>query len=525
MSDTLSALLCAGLSAHPDAPAVLSSKRCLSFAELSEKVNAIAQYLMCECHIQPGDRVISIAKKEPVTIATVIAIWRVGAVYVPVDVKSPEVRVAQVISTIAPKLVISCRSSDEELMKGFGCDAAVIRYESLDQLKVVEGVQIECPKVKPQAIGTIIHTSGSTGLPKGVCLSHGSTVKYFYNHNKLLGFDSDSRSMSNGPLHFDVSIQDTFLPLFFGASVVLHRDLFVPSVIFKTIIDFQVTHLIAVSSVLKVISSDPGGFDQLKNSALRVLMTGGEACSPHLINSWKLAIPEIRAFYGYGPTECNSLCMAYEVSEVERDRHLPYPIGRVFDDHEAILIDENHSVISEPFVSGVLAVSGPQVMEGYWRNPEATHSAILYLQDRRYYLTGDWCHRDENGLYVFDGRRDAERKINGRRINLNEIRAAIARHPALSSIVIDTIAIFDEECIYAFCEVSGQVEMSEAKLRDFIEQSVVEYMYPRYIILSDGAPKTSTHKLDERQIRDRCEALIRSNPGQNVFCLKSAWEC
>lgn len=267
----------------------------------------------------------------------------------------------------------------------------------------------------------IIFTSGSTGTPKGVEIAVGSLRAYFRNHNRVLRFDAASRVFSLAPFHFDVSIEDTLLPLSVGAYVFQFRGVPAGAIMREALSREKVTHLIAVSTLLTLITGAPGDLNRNRFPALRAVMTGAEVCDPAIINAWKDSLPGVRLFNAYGPTETTIVCMNYEIEAVDTARANAYPIGRPLDGVEAMVVDHDSGErVSAQGVPGELWIGGPQVMNRYFDQPEETAKVIVERDGVRYYRTGDICSYDACGEIVFHGRADDEVKISGRRIHLGK---------------------------------------------------------------------------------------------------------
>jgi amino acid adenylation domain-containing protein len=511
----LAGLLHTGLKEHPEAIAIHTLDRSISFRELHKLSNAACFLFQNDYHVKLGDRVAVLAEKSLALVVAAIAIWKAGAIYVPIDSRNALDRTKYILEKVQPVLVIS---SQQCLAETAAClrDMPRFSYEQIGELSG-HAAEPSFPPILASDPAIIIHTSGSTGFPKGAVLSHNSTIVYFHNHNEFLQFDTSSKGMSNGPFHFDVAIQDTFLPLFFGASVLLHRDLFVSSLMVNMMLQMKITHLIAVSSVLELISRDSNKLAEMRHSSLKVLMTGGEVCDPKLINAWLDTIPGLRLLYGYGPTECNSLCMAYQVTEPEHGRPDLYPIGKPFAQMKAVLLDEQGDVIENTHTTGILAIAGPQLMTGYWNDSMQTENVFRFIAGKKYYVTGDRCYRGEEGNYHFVGRNDTEVKLFGRRINLNEIRNALLNHEQVRYAVVNTVHVDGEHRIAAFVHVNNLDRFSFDSLEQTLAKSVPKYMMPFYLCASAQTLNTSTGKISEKLILQRLSETVLENSSTRRF--------
>jgi D-alanine--poly(phosphoribitol) ligase subunit 1 len=517
-SVTLDRLLATGLAIHPDKTALKRQGRSYTFRELDRFSDVLAAHMAKAFGVKKGDRVTVIAEKAIEIVIVGLAVWKAGAVYVPTDAKNPEKRTEFILGSIEPALVVSSAALLAENSHVL-CGRKTMSYEEVSALDLTAEVEVPAPGLTGEDNAIIIHTSGSTGFPKGAVLQHASVATYFANHNAILEFGPDSISLNSSPFHFDVSIQDTYLPLYFGASVVMHGDLFVSKVMLGLIRAEKITHLIAVSSVLDLISADDALLSQLGPAAPRYVITGGETCDPKLINRWLTHYPDIKLYYGYGPTECNSLCMAYRVPAPDHGRTSLFPIGTIFPGHSAALLAEDGSVIEEPDTVGVLAVSGPQLMRGYWNSPEQTAAVFREIGGKRYYVTGDRCYRDGNGLYCFAGRNDSEVKLRGRRINLNEIRNALLAHERVRYAVVNTVEAGGERKIFGYVHVAEKDDLTHAEVETFVRGRVPDYMLPSYLCISDRVMKTSTGKISEKEITAAVTEAITAAPDRRHLVL------
>jgi amino acid adenylation domain-containing protein len=500
----------AGLDARPDDVAVETIGRSVSFRDLEELSNGLAAQLQREHHIGAGDRVAFLAEKAIELVIGVAAVWKRGAIYAPLDAGSPPMRLDGMLRKLAPSLLISSEARLSSVADRWP-EIPRLSYERMREL----GMRLtDVPRVNVDgdSPAIIMHTSGSTGTPKGVVLSHHSVTSYFASHNRLVAHDIRSRSMNTGPFHFDVSLQDTMLPIFYGGTVFFHNDVYVSSVMLELLRSHRITHLTAICSVLDLISKNRARIATLRDGPLRVLTTGGEVCSPKLIDQWLEAIPHLRAYYGYGPTECNSLCTAHQVAAPSGGRTTPYPIGRPFDGMTAVLLDEAEAVLTEAEATGVLAMAGPQLLTEYWRDPEETARAIRIIDGTRFYVTGDVCRRDADGCFHFVGRRDTEVKIRGRRINLNEVRNALLNHERVRFAIVRTWPTNGDTSIVALAHVDRRDEDLARDLDGVLSERLPAYMMPRLVCLTTELPQTSTAKVDEATAMEVVSPVVAANP-------------
>ncbi|RZK25843.1 MAG: hypothetical protein EOO43_04495 [Flavobacterium sp.] len=512
---TLANLLDVGKHHNKHKTAIDDGKTQYSFAELDILSDRLATTLRKRYGLRKGDKILVIPSKCSQLIVSILSIWKCGAVYVPVDKNNGVNRIEFIKNNISAALSISDLQTLDDLSDILK-DIPNFVYENVNLLEAdVDNINFE--EATAEDVAVILHTSGSEGVPKGVMLQHCSIISYFNAHNQILDFNTTSKNLNFGDFHFDVSIQDTFLPLFFGGSVYLFKGLFLSKLIIDLLVEQQVSHIIAVSSVLSLITGNGSEIERLRETPLRVCMTGGEVCDIKLINKWLTILPNLRLYNGYGPTECNSLTMAYHIMEPDYNRNTLFPIGTPFDKMEAILLDKNHQLISAVNTKGILAISGPQIMKGYLNLPLQNKQVLKKIGGKTFYITGDFARKDEDGNYHFEGRNDSEVKIQGRRINLNEIRNCLLNVSTIDYVVVDTIKLEKGTFIYSF--LHGTNLQLDTILKDVLEQSrtcLPDYMIPKYLYISSWISKTSTNKVNEKGIKEIIQNRIQKNSNKYI---------
>ncbi|SNR74528.1 amino acid adenylation domain-containing protein [Puniceibacterium sediminis] len=429
----LGGLLRMGDATTPDKVAVADPKTELTYRDLETAALNMAHILRDRWGITPGDRVVVLTKKWPIVPAIAVAIWKLRAVYVPIDADLPAERLSSMIGRARPALTV-----------GFG-PAIVQGHPHLDisdwhQLTKDRPDDIVRPLPGPDDIAYIIHTSGSTGKPKGVQITHQSLSAYFHAHNQMLQFGAGARVLSFAPFHFDVSIEDTLLPLSVGAFVYLYNRPAVGMIMRRTLARQRITHLIAVSTLLAVLSDDASEIHPDCFPDLEMIMTGAETCQPAILNLWKSARPDLRVYNVYGPTEVTIVCTGFELKIPEPGRTTAFPIGRPLAGVDIRLLDPAGQDITGADQPGELCLGGVQVMAGYLGDPAATAEQIFERSGVRYYRSGDICSFDVDGDLVFLGRADSQVKLNGRRISLGEIQSECMSLPGIDRAVAGLVA-------------------------------------------------------------------------------------
>lgn len=500
----------------PEKLAIKDDRSAYTFRELFIATTVLAGQLI-EQGIRKGDRVMVIAEKCAEMAIIGGAIWKTGAVYVPVDPSNPSARAAALFQSIEPALLIAPKP--QSIQFDLPSDYPVIYYhEVADSVNKPMPEYLPIPEVNDKDLAYIIHTSGSTGKPKGVMIDHGSVVDYFYNHNQVLRFTGDSYCLSNAPFYFDVSIEDTFLPLSVGAAVYQYRGLPFGSIIRNLLLKEKITHLIAVSTILAIITGEGHQIDDLRNSALEMIMTGAEVCDVKVINAWKTVLPNARVINVYGPTETTIVCTAYVIEKADHTRKDFYPIGKPLQGVLTLLVDDNGNVIKDTGLQGELLVGGRQVMRGYWKDADATAKVLVKLGKDLYYKTGDICYYDDGGDLVFCGRNDDEIKLFGKRIHLLEVKNTLLADTRISNVAISSVNV-NERPVLAAVITSYQIHTRDdlAAIKKHLQHQLPAYMVPEYLAVIPDPMLSPTGKNAEKQLLAILQEAIGKTTSEFYF--------
>ncbi len=487
-------LVRAAASRWPDRPAVQDGRVSLTFAELESQARAFGAWLSQQ-GVGAGDRVAILAEKSAIMPVLAIGGWKCGAVYVPLDAAQPAPRLRNLLGRLQPRVVIALDDREPPV--------AGLRWVGRTQLDaILAGPAPDRPAVtqRPEDAAYIIFTSGSTGQPKGVEISIASLVAYFGNHNEVLRFTPDSRVFSLSPFHFDVSIEDTLLPLSLGAFVHQFRGVHAGAIMRAIIMRERITHLIAVSTLLTMITEGGRHVTRENFPSLEMVMTGAEVCDPGVINVWKTSLPDVRVINVYGPTEATIVCTAHEIEQADPGRVSSYPIGRPLRGVAARIVVDGVEVHEHGRV-GELWIGGEQVMRGYFDQPEETARRVVEVDGVRYYRTGDMCSYDEDGNIVFHGRNDDEVKLAGRRIHLGEIRQLVLGCPGVERAAVALVPRHGHDVIALVVMAPEPAVVADVEKR--LVDLLPNYMRPTLVAWSPELTVSSTGKTDENRLMRR----------------------
>jgi amino acid adenylation domain-containing protein len=489
----------------------------ISYRELDELSDRLRDRL-AHVGVRPGDRVGVYMRKSIDAVASIFGILKAGAAYVPVDPSAPPQRNAFILENCSVRAVVLERRYGQPLRAQLQAQERPALLE-LDEAgggaglrAALESAQAEAPAAvvanvvpEPDGLAYILYTSGSTGVPKGVMLSHRAGASFVNWCSEVFDPRPEDRFSSHAPLHFDLSILDLYLPLKHGATLVLIGEEIgkAPARLAPLIAERRISVWYSTPSILSLLAQY-GRLAELDLSALRLVLFAGEVFPVKHLRTLKTLLPRPRYFNLYGPTETN-VCTFYEVppGPVPESRHEPYPIGQACSHYETLVVDEQGRPAAAG-AEGELCAAGPGVMHGYWSLPE--QSARAFLEDgagRKWYRTGDVVTSDAEGNYLYLSRRDRMVKRRGYRVELGEIEAGLYRHAAVKEAAV--IALPDQESgvrIKAFlsCHDEG-ARPSVIELKAFCGENLPAYMVPDVFSFQPALPKTSTDKIDYQRLK------------------------
>lgn len=490
----------------PDRIAVEDGKSSFTFEQLEAMAIRLAAWLFAH-GVRSGTRVPVLADKRALMPALAVAIWKLGAVYVPLDGQLPEARVRKLVARLQGPVALAISRAPLA-----DCGTWLAGAQLLEVC--LEGSLPSDLPSWPSASGDtayIIFTSGSTGEPKGVEISIASLKDYFAAHNEVLRFDEASRVFSLSPFHFDVSIEDTLLPLSLGAYVYQFGNVHVGSVMRSILMRQRITHLIAVSTLLSLITEDGRHINAEQFPALDMVMTGAEVCDPKLINLWRNRFPNLRLFNAYGPTETTIVCLCHAIETADEQRMQAYPIGKPLQGVHCLIVDTEGGVLDDGS-AGELCIGGSLVMKGYLDQSEETEKVIFEHQGLRFYRTGDICQMQADGDILYIGRKDDEVKLAGRRIHLGEVRQKCLACPGVERAAIRVLEQGGRKHIAVV--LTGTRTGILTRVEQALRAELPGYMVPSLWGWAEDVDLSSNGKTDERTLLDQLSRAVSQHPGR-----------
>jgi len=496
MERTLSSLLEESAAKFPERPAVAdpSSSQAVTYAELVERAGAVSDALKA-LGVGAGDRVGICAPKSIASVTAIFGILQTGAAYVPVDAAAPIERNSFIFSDCGVRAILAL----EKLAEGFEGSAGEV-FDGLtliDRASVSAGASETTP---PEGLAYILYTSGSTGNPKGVMLTHTNALSFVDWCSEAFTPDENDRFSSHAPFHFDLSILDLYVPIKHGGTIVLIGEALGKNarLLAPVIAEEKISVWYSTPTVLRLLV-ESGELAALDLSPLRLVLFAGEVFPVKHLRALKKELPAPRYWNLYGPTETN-VCTALPIPDViSEDQEKPFPIGAPCSNVEAMVIDLASGEAVDPGAEGELVIRGGPVTSGYWNLPERTADAFL---DGGWYRTGDIVKDIGGGVLDYVGRRDRMVKRRGYRVELGEIEVGLYKHPQVVEAAV--IAVPDAEAgmtVYAFlCCEGGDKAPKTVQMKIFSSKNLLAYMVPDRFVFLETMPKTSTDKIDYQKL-------------------------
>ncbi len=512
----LSQLLEESTARRPDALAVEDENgRTLTYAELARAADRLATRLE-RWGVSRGDRVGLLLPKGIEAVAAVHGVLRSGAAYVPVDPTAPALRGATIFADGGVKAVVASRGLAAELRRhwpGPGPAPRLIVVDpgpgdlgpsdaAWDDVMADDAPSPLAPIRATDDLAYVLYTSGSTGQPKGVMLTHANAFTFLDWCDQTIRTRNEDRFASHAPFHFDLSVFDLFASCRSGATLVLigeslGKD---PARLGTFLADRRISVWYSAPSILALLTQY-GGLDRPGFPAPRIVLFAGEVFPIRPLTRLRALWPDAAMWNLYGPTETN-VCTAFPIPAVIPDSQTtPFPIGPVCPPLRARVVNEDGRD-QPPGELGELVIAGPGVMRGYFGRPELTASAFL-LDERGtpWYRTGDLATDDGTGCYLYHGRRDRMVKKRGYRIELGEIESALYRHEAVDRAAVVAKADDSGVSIAAFVALKTAQKGSVIAMKRHCTIYLPHYMVPDSITFLSDLPTTSTDKVDYQGLK------------------------
>lgn len=478
---------------RPDAVALSDGATAITYAQLAERASRVAGGL-AELGVRPETTVAVLAERSIELIIGLLGTLAAGAAYVPVDPAFPDERVAALLSDTMPRALLSQSKYARRA-------ASLAQRTATIETAAVNGPVGHDPRPHPDALAYIIHTSGSSGRPKGVMVSHRNLVGSALAREAVYA-DPPERMPLLSSTVFDSSLGVTFWTLAAGGELLVGPpDLEADVRKLTSVIERRaVTHLALLPALYSLILAEA---DPARLASLRTVVVAGEAWPPVLSRRHRELLSHVAFYSEWGPTECSIWSSSWKATSAG----IEHPLGEPISGTTITVRDDNLDPVP-PGVAGEACVQGPGVSRGYLDRPGLT--AGRFVPDpmagedgARLYRTGDLVRRTLTGELQFLGRLDNQVKVRGFRIEPEEVEAALAALPGVRQAAVRAVGQDEARYLAAYLVAdSAGPRPSDASLRRSLARRLPEYMIPSVWRWLEHMPVTASGKLDRARLPD-----------------------
>ncbi len=504
---------------RPDAPAVVFRGVPTTYVEIEQSSNRLARALH-GVGCSRGDRVALVLPKSTHAIVAMFAALKADCIYIPIDTSSPIGRIQRILQQCECRCVLAERST-ANLLNELVAQNSLFPSTRIGWMD--EGAQVDANRqadfcesdiaslpegavessVTPEEPAHILFTSGSTGVPKGVVITHANVVHFIRWATAYFGMRPEDRISGHPPLHFDLSTFDIYGTIAVGAQIhLLTPEIsLLPHKLAEFIRDHELTQWFSVPWVLHQMAK----FNAIRQNdfpALKRLLWCGEKLPTPALVHWMKRLPNVTFDNLYGPTEATIASSYHRVARCPDDLTAEIPIGSPCRGELLLVLDDQLRPV-KPGDLGDLYIGGVGLSPGYWRNPEKSQEVFRqnpYSSNPsdRIYKTGDLARIGADGMVYLVGRSDSQIKSRGYRIELGEIEAAIHAIPGVRDAAVVALDSPDPDqksicCAYV---TAPDCDLSLLAVRSRLTETLPRYMVPQRWMVLDGLPRNNNGKTD-----------------------------
>lgn len=480
----------------------------MTYKELKEKSDALACYII-EKFGKDKTPILVYGHKQHEMLISFLACSKAGHAYIPIDITFPSSRIKDIIESCGSKLLLNIGN----LEYGFS-NIENISLENLNN--IIKEYSGKTPdrgyRVQEDDNYYILYTSGSTGKPKGVQITKKCIETFMVWFTKSCELNSKDKIVMNQVSYsFDVSVISIYIGLSTGTTLyVIDKDMVENyQDLFNNFNNSNIALWVSTPSFVEMCLLDESYNAKLMPNMEKMILAG-EVLTKKLINRVYERFPGIKIINGYGPTETTVLAAAVEISNEIMKSDKPVPIGYAIDSGRVMILDESGRE-AEPGEKGELIVIGDNVSIGYYNNEEQTRKAFFMIEEdgklRRCYRTGDLVYKGSDDLIYYCGRKDFQIKLNGYRIEIEDIENNIRRLEYVSNAVV--LPVYkDDKIAYLAAYVSLNKETEEKefkialKIKEDLKKLIPSYMVPRAIKVKKRFPINSSGKINRKLLME-----------------------
>lgn len=487
----------------------------VNYADKTALVDEWERYTYKEYHdkaVGIADAIIAtgLGNKKPVVVylnksvkvlASFMGIAYTGNFYSPIDIDMPAQRVNRILEVLEPEVVITTKELKEEFAK-FDYKGSYLIYEDIQPIAQSDAVTEATGKIIDTDLLYVLFTSGSTGMPKGVCITHRGVIDYTDWVTETFEITSEDSFGNQAPFYFDNSILDIYSAMKTGATVYIIPKILFPQPVrlLEYLKENKINTIFWVPSALMVVSKLKAFRNVDLTDTLKRVLFCGEVMPNKQLNIWRKYLPDALYANLYGPTEITDACTYYIVDrEFADDESLP--IGIPMKNTEIMVLDDENHLVTEPGIVGELCVRGTGVATGYYKNPEKTAQAFVQnplndAYEEKIYRTGDLVEYNEYHELIYLSRKDFQIKHMGHRIELGEIETAVSSLPDVTM----NCCLYDEK--HSKIVLFLDKNMTKDEINSALANMVPEYMLPGKVIFMEVMPLNANGKIDRVALKE-----------------------
>lgn len=483
---------------YPGKAAFVDEARELTWKELWDEAGKIGSGIVRrQIFAKP---VVVYMEKKVECLSCFMGVAYSGNYYTPIDTSMPSARVSKIIETLGPELILTEKHHLRKIRE-FAPEVPVLFYEELMEEAIDDvGLKKAQEKVLDTDLLYVLFTSGSTGVPKGVTISHRAVIDFAQAVNERFDITEKERFANQGPFYFDLSVLDIYCPILSGATTyIVPPDFFkFPIKLLQYIAEKQINAIYWVPSALVVVAN-LRALRAVDVTCLKKIMFCGEVMPNKQLNVWRKHVPDAMYVNMYGPTETTCASTYYVVDREFADTD-SLPIGIPFENTGILLLKEDGSEAGEG-EAGEICIRGSSLSAGYYHAPDKTGEVFIQnpLQDNFreiIYCTGDLAKYNERGELLYLSRKDFQIKHMGHRIELGEIEAAIGSLEKITECCV----LYDEARHKITAFLADPV--TEEYVSGCIAALVPDYMQPNRYIFLEQMPHNLNGKIDRAKLKE-----------------------
>lgn len=487
---------------NPNKIAFSDEKRNITFKELYIESRKIAQTLINRNMFKVP--VLIYLDKSVEVISSFMGVAYSGNFYTPIDVTMPITRIEKIIETLSPSLIITDYIHEKEV-RNFSRQTEILIYEDMQNIEVDESLITKTvAKVIDTDILYVLFTSGSTGIPKGVIVSHKSVIAYTEWFKNTFLIDETTVLGNQTPFYFSMSVTDIFSTIAGCATMyIIPKQLFTfPIKLLEYISEHKINTIYWVPSALCLVANLKA-LGKRDISCLKKVLFAGESMPTKQLNMWRKQLPDVLYANLFGPTETTDICNYYIINR-ELLNTETIPIGESCNNCDLLILNEKNEAVKNG-ESGELCVRGSFLAYGYYNNPQKTSEVFVQNPLNPYYneliyRTGDIVQYNDRGELIYLGRKDFQIKHMGHRIELGEIEVAVSSLEG----ILENCALYDTKHDKIVLFYSGHDTDNESILLA-IKELVPHYMVPEKIISMKNLPHNLNGKIDRALLKKLLE--------------------